>query len=102
MSVIQRFGMDMVIIGIFGAAIYAFLIMPRQRAFKRRQQFVNTIQTGMMVTTYGGIIGTVREINDKRGTVKVEIADGVLVDMLAIAVMQEFDPNKPVGQQNTD
>jgi preprotein translocase YajC subunit len=76
--------------------------MPRQRAFKRRQQVVNTIQTGMKVTTYGGIIGTVREINDKRGTVKIEIADGVLVDMLAIAVMQEFDPNKPAGEQKSD
>lgn len=83
--------LDLFILAIFGAAIYAFLILPRQRQFRKKQQFVAELKVGTRVTTYSGIIGTVKAIKEEQGLIVLEIADGINVEILAAAVMGEFD-----------
>lgn len=88
---IQTLLIDLLILGIFGAAVYSFLILPRRREYKQRQQFVATLQTGARVTTYGGMLGTVKAIDRRLNIVTVEIAPGVEVDFLGPAIVSEYD-----------
>ncbi len=84
---------DLLILAIFGAAVYAFLILPRRRDFRKRQEFVAQLKPGTKVTTYGGLIGTVTKVDHRLGIVTVEIAEGVEARFLGPAIMGEFDPD---------
>ncbi len=88
---LQTLLLDLFVLAVFGGAIYSFLILPRQREFKKRQQFVAALQVGATVITYGGLIGVVKAIDTERGLVAVEIAEGVTARFLAAAIMGEYD-----------
>ena len=83
---------DLFIIGLFVIGIYAFSILPRQRAFKERQKLVSELAVGTEVTTYGGVIGKVTRIEADQGVVHLEIASGVTVRILAQAIGSEYKP----------
>ncbi len=82
---------DLLILLIFGAAVYTLLILPRQREFRRRQRFVAQLRPGTRVTTYGGIVGIVKEVHSDEGLVTLEVAEGVNITLLAVAIMGEFN-----------
>jgi preprotein translocase subunit YajC len=84
--------LDVFIILLVGTAYYAFLVQPRQREFKRRQKLVTTLTVGMEVLTYGGILGTIRKIDENTGLVHVEVAPGLVLRFIAASITQEFDP----------
>jgi preprotein translocase YajC subunit len=84
---------DLAILAFFAAGVYIFLILPRRRDFKKRQQFVTQLTPGTTVTTYGGLIGTVKAVDHQLGIVTVEVAEGVELRLLGMAVMGEFDPD---------
>lgn len=71
---------------------YSFVFLPRQRAFKRHYKLVTAIEVGQEVVTYGGVVGTIKRIDADAGLVTVEIAPGVEVRVLAMAINQQFDP----------
>jgi preprotein translocase subunit YajC len=70
-------------------AYWTMVLLPKQRDFQKRQQFVSQLNVGDEVITYGGIIGKVLQV--EAGVVHVEIADGVVVRIIAAAVLQPFD-----------
>jgi preprotein translocase subunit YajC len=76
------------------AAWWSFVIFPRQREFAKRQQFVRSLASGDEMITYGGIIGKVVNVESDQGIALVEIAPGVVVKMVSIALVQPFDPEK--------
>jgi preprotein translocase YajC subunit len=82
---------DLFLFALFAGAIYAFLILPRQREFRKRQEFVRSMAIGTQVLTYGGLIGTIQAIDPARGIVTVEVADGVSLQVIAAAITGEFD-----------
>lgn len=90
----QTLIIDLLILGIFGAAVYAFLILPRRREYRKRQQFVADLQVGTRITTYGGMLGTVTDIDRRTHIVTVEIAPGVEVKFMGPAIVGEFDPDE--------
>lgn len=64
---------------IFG--IFYFLILrPQQKKAKEHQKFLTEMKRGDMVITNAGIIGTIRNLNDK--FVTVEVDDGVNLKIL--------------------
>ena len=71
---------------------YSFVFLPRQRAFKRHYNLVAAIEVGQEIVTYGGLVGTIKRIDADEGLVIVEVAPGVEVRVLAMAINQEFDP----------
>jgi preprotein translocase YajC subunit len=83
---------DLLILALFGAAVYALLVLPRQREFRKRQKFIAALKVGLRVATYGGLIGTIRLIDYDQGIVHVEVAEGVILQVLAPAIMREFTP----------
>jgi preprotein translocase subunit YajC len=81
----------LVLIGLIGAGVYSFMIAPRQREWRRRQELVNHLNIGTRVLTYGGMVGVVKNVDTKTGLVTVTVADGIDLEFVASAIMQEFD-----------
>jgi preprotein translocase subunit YajC len=73
-------------------AYWAMVLFPRQRDFQQRQQFVRSLAEGDEVITAGGVIGRVVGLQD--GIAYVEIADGVVIRVIAAAVLSPFDPEE--------
>jgi len=70
---------------------WSFVILPKQRAFKKHNQYVQTLGVGDEVITFGGIIGTITGMDVEAGVAYVKIADGVEVKMLTAALSRPFD-----------
>ncbi len=83
---------DLFIIGLFAIAVYAFSILPRQRAFRQRQKLVTQLKPGAEVITYGGLIGKVTSVDAEQGVITLEIAPGVNARYLAQAISSEYEP----------
>ncbi len=66
------------IVAIF-AIMYFFMIRPQQKKQKEIQKFRNSLEPGMEVVTYGGVHGTIKEIDDVKNTVVLEIARDVKI-----------------------
>jgi preprotein translocase YajC subunit len=75
-------------------AYYSLVLFPKQRDFQKRQNFVNALTPGSEVITAGGIIGTVRDVLPEEGVAFVEIADGLVVRMIAASLLAPFDPDE--------
>lgn len=82
---------DLLIIGMFIIGVYAFLILPRQREFRRRQKLVQSMEVGTTVLTYGGQIGVIKKIDRESGVVTLEVAEGIEARYVAAAITGEFD-----------
>ncbi len=66
------------IVAIF-AIMYFFMIRPQQKKQKEIQKFRNSLEPGMEVVTYGGLHGTIKEIDDAKNLVVLEISRDVKV-----------------------
>ena len=75
-------------------AYWSMVLFPRQRDFQKRQQFVRTLTEGDEVITAGGIIGRVTGLDADKGVAYVEIADGLIVRMVAASLLSPFDPDE--------
>jgi preprotein translocase subunit YajC len=79
---------------IFLTGYWALVILPKQRDFKKHQQYVQSLQVGDEVITFGGIIGTITELNDDIGTAKIRLAEGVEARIITAALRQRYDPEE--------
>ena len=83
---------SVVIILLLGA-YWSLVIFPKQREFKKHNQYVRTLGLGDEVITFGGIIGTLRRVDSEHGVAYVQIADGVEVKMLTAALTRPYQPD---------
>ncbi|MDX2160548.1 MAG: preprotein translocase subunit YajC [bacterium] len=72
-------------------AYWSLVIFPRQRDFQKQQKYVQTLQVGDEMITYGGIVVRVIAIDADHGTAEVEIADGVVIRILTAALVRPYD-----------
>ncbi len=75
---------------IFGV-FYLLIIRPQNKKVKDHQELVNSLKIGAKVITSSGIIGVVKDIDNKENHVDVEIASGVVVKMLRNSVADLAD-----------
>lgn len=73
------------------AGYWSFVILPRQRMFRKHNKYVQTLKAGDEVITAGGIIGTISRIEAERGVAYVTIAEGIEVKVLTTALSRPFD-----------
>ncbi len=77
-------------------AIFYFLVfMPMQRQRKHQQQMLRELQTGDVVVTSGGIVGTIISITDDRLVLRVKPADTKL-EFLRSAISSKAEDGKEV------
>lgn len=75
-------------------AYWAFLVFPKQREYKKHIKYLNTIDVGDKVITYGGLIGVVRAFDDDLGVARLEITNGVEIEILSAAINRMYDPEE--------
>lgn len=75
-------------------AYWSLVVFPRQRDFQKQQKYVSTLKTGDEMITYGGIIGRVVELEPEIGVAHVEIAEGVIIRVIAASLMRPYDPEE--------
>jgi preprotein translocase subunit YajC len=54
----------------FGALMYFLIFLPQKRREKKTKQMLDTLMVGSVVTTIGGMVGTVININEDEVTVE--------------------------------
>ncbi len=64
------------------AIFYLLIIRPQSKKYKLHQEMVEGLKIGNKVTTTGGIIGVIREVDKKEGIFEVEIAEGIQIKIL--------------------
>lgn len=83
-----------VILALGMGAYWAMVLFPKQRDFSKRQRFVRELAEGDEVITAGGIIGRVVGLEAEEGIARVELADGLVVRMVAASLLAPFDPEE--------
>ena len=68
------------------AILYFIMIRPAQRKEKERKKEISELRAGTKVLFAGGLIGTIVEV--KGATFRVEVADGVVVEIARGAVQR--------------
>ena len=69
-------GMILMLVAMF-AIMYFFMIRPQQKKQKEIQNFRNSIEKGQEIITAAGIYGVVRDIDEVKNVLIVEVANGV-------------------------
>ncbi|MBQ0142141.1 MAG: preprotein translocase subunit YajC [Prevotellaceae bacterium] len=91
-------GMDMsfwiMIIAMF-AILYFFMIRPQNKRRKELQNFRNSLQVGSKVITAGGILGTVKDLNEGETFITIEIANSVKIQIDRNYVFSDTNAVKP-------
>jgi preprotein translocase subunit YajC len=85
--------MDLLVLVALLAIMYFLLIRPQQQRAKRQRQLVESLQAGDEIVTAGGLIGTIRIIDDVE--MRVEVGPGVEVRLVRGAVTKRLGPNAP-------
>ena len=82
----QQSGFGMLVPMLLILAIFYFMmIRPQQRKEKERRKMIEELRAGARVVFASGLIGTIREANDK--TFMIEIAPGVSVEVARSSVV---------------
>ncbi len=69
---------------LMGGIFYFMLWRPQKKEQQKRQDLLNSLKEGDEIITIGGIYGKIKAISEKR--VKVEVAEGVVIEMARNAV----------------
>ncbi len=77
------FGLMVPLLVIF-AVFYIFIIIPQQRADKKRREMLASVSKGDRVVTIGGIVGTVNKVDEKYVILKVSQDTNIKFEKTAI------------------
>lgn len=64
------------------AVFYFLIIRPQTKKYKEHQEMVNGLKIGNEVVTSGGIVGVVKDIDNKKDLVEIEVANGVTIKVI--------------------
>jgi preprotein translocase subunit YajC len=79
----------MVILVYFAAIALAFfllIVLPQRRRANAHRALLASLQVGDEVITIGGILGTIRDLDDEK--IQLEVAEGVVVTIARNAIAQ--------------
>ena len=72
-------GMNIIMIVALIAIFYFFIIRPQSKKQKEIRKFRDSLKKGDRVVTAGGIYGKIREIEEEKNTIILEIAENVKI-----------------------
>ena len=84
------FGSFVPLILIF-AVFYFLIIRPQNKKIKDHQAMISNLKIGTKVITNSGILGTIKDIDNKENQVEIEIAPGIIVKMIRSSVTELID-----------
>ncbi|HUR22505.1 MAG TPA: preprotein translocase subunit YajC [Acidimicrobiales bacterium] len=80
--------------------MWVLLILPQQRRMRAHQAVVASLQVGDEVVTAGGVYGTITSVDEE--TLAVEVAPGVVLQVLRSAVSQRIGPGEELEDEVDD
>jgi preprotein translocase subunit YajC len=83
---------------------YFLLIRPQQKRAKQARELQLNLQPGDRVMLTAGLYGTVAEVEETTTNIKVEIADGVVIQVVRQAVAQKVTeaPAEEIEEETSD
>lgn len=82
------------------AIFYFLIIRPQQKKFKQHQALVSSIKKGDKVVLASGIVGVITKAENTDGLLEVEIADNVVVKVVA-ATISSVDAKNKISNDNS-
>jgi preprotein translocase subunit YajC len=80
--------------------MWALLILPQQRKMRQHQAVIASLEVGDEVVTAGGVYGTVVGVAEE--TLSVEVAPGIVLQVLRNAVTQRVAPADVAPEDELD
>jgi preprotein translocase subunit YajC len=80
---------------VIAAAFFVLIVLPQRRRTNAHRALLAQLEVGDEVVTIGGILGTIREIDDQR--IMLEVADGVVLTVARNAIAQTDTPHAAPG-----
>jgi preprotein translocase subunit YajC len=84
---------------VIALAFFLLIVLPQRRRTTAHRALLASLDVGDEVITIGGILGTIRAIDDER--IELEVADGVVVTMARNAIAQVVAPDAPEARPET-
>lgn len=66
--------------------MYFLLIRPQEKKRRELEQLVSTAKKGDKIITNSGMFGKITKLNDSEGTVMIEVASGVEIEILKSSI----------------
>jgi preprotein translocase subunit YajC len=85
--------MDLIILPLLFLVMYLLLIRPQQQRVKRQRALISSLQAGDEVVTAGGLVGTIRVLDDNE--LRLEVGPGIEVRVLRGAISRRLGPDVP-------
>ncbi len=87
----------LVYFAVIALAFFLLIVLPQRRRNTAHRALLASLDVGDEVVTIGGILGTIRELDDER--IELEIADGVVVTVARNAIAQVTSPDEPPSDE---
>lgn len=71
---------------VIALAFFLLIVLPQRRRTSAHRALLAALQVGDEVITIGGILGTIRELDDEK--IRLEVADGVVLTVARNAIAQ--------------
>ena len=84
-------------IGAIAAVFYFFILRPQQQARKKHEEVLKNLKKGDEVTTFGGLIGKVKDIKEDRVTVESGTASVIVDRARIVKVGDQAAPGGVIG-----
>lgn len=78
------------------AVMFFFMIRPQIKRNREMQDMINSIAKGDKIITTGGLAGVVKKVDDASDLVEVEIASGVVVQILRSMIANKVGDDSPL------
>ncbi len=76
--------------------MYFFMIRPQMKRNREMQDMLNSLKKGDKIITTGGIAGIVKKVDETSDLLEVEIASGVIVQVIRSLVSNKVGEDSPL------
>ncbi len=73
---------------VIGLILYLLILRPSKKRTEALIKIQNNMKIGDKVTSFGGIVGTIKEIKDN--TILLEVSKGVHIEMLKSSIIENI------------
>lgn len=81
-----------VILSLIVAAYWSLVVFPKQQDYRKHQVYIRRLHVGDEIVTYGGLIGTITELDPDAGIARIKLAEGIEIRVITAAIRQPYDP----------
>jgi preprotein translocase subunit YajC len=91
----------LVYFAVIALAFFLLIVLPQRRRATAHRALLASLEVGDEVITIGGILGTIRDLDDEK--IQLEVAEGVVLTVARNAIAQTVvDTPVPPGEGEID